>query len=263
MPLHRDFVAIVLAVVVSLTLLGIPSQYSTAVAETSQSSILTAGQWLFSSFISSSRNAERSRLLLGRNVELALENMRLREDRLENERLRRALDFRDREAGEDLIPARVIGRDADLIPSTITINAGREGGVDRDSVVITAEGRLLGHVTQLMESTSTVQLITRSRVSALIQERRVRTVVSWSHGNRFRLDYVEANLANNAIRVGDRVVSSGLGGRFPKGILIGEIVEVADNERDALFKAVFLESAVDFAGVEEVFVVQKQELGKS
>ena len=263
MPLHRDFVAIVLAVVVSVTLMGIPSQHSTAIAETSQLSILTAGQWLFSSLISSSRNAERSRLLLARNVELALENMRLREDRLENVRLRRMLDFREREAGEDLIPAKVIGRDADLIPSSITINAGRDSGVGKYDVVITAEGRLLGHVTQLVETTSTVQLITRSRVSALIQQRRVRTVVSWSHGNRFRLDYVESNSANNAIRIGDRVVSSGLGGRFPKGILIGEIVDVTDNERDALFKSVFLESAVDFAGVEEVFVLRKKDLEES
>jgi rod shape-determining protein MreC len=76
------------------------------------------------------------------------------------------------------------------------------------------------------------------------------------HGKRFRLQYVEANKANSAIRKGDRVVSSGLGGRFPKGILIGHIVEVRDQRRDPLFKEVFLESSVDFSRVEEVFVIR-------
>ena len=260
MPPHRDLAAIALAAVVSLTLMGIPPQHSTAIAERSQLSLLTAGQWLFSSLISSSRNEERSRFLLARNVELALENMRLREARLENERLRRALDFSGRNVEDSLIVARVIGRDADLIPSTVTIDVGSDRGVEQYDVVITVEGLLFGHVAQLVASTATVQLITRSRVSALIQERRVRAVVSWSQGRRFRLDYVEANPANNSIREGDRVVSSGLGGRFPKGILIGEISEVSDNERDALFKSVFLESAADFAGVEEVFVLQQREL---
>ena len=127
-------------------------------------------------------------------------------------------------------------------------------------VVVTVEGMLLGHVIQVAERAAIVQLITRSRVSALIQERRVRAMVSWDRGKRFRLDYVESNPANNAICVGDRVVSSGLGGRFPKGILIGEISEVSDNERDALFKAVFLESPVDFDGIEEVFALKQEEL---
>lgn len=260
MPSHRDLVAIALAAVISLTLMGIPAHLSAAVSASSRTTLLTAGQWLFSSLISSSRNTERHQFLLGRNVELSLENMRLREARQENDRLRRALAFSQTNVRDRLIAAKVIGRDAGLIPSTVTIDAGSDRGVALYDVIITVEGILLGHVIQADERAAIVQLITRSRVSALIQERRVRAMVSWVQGKRFQLDYVESNPANNAIRVGDRVVSSGLGGRFPKGILIGEISEVSDNERDALFKAVFLESAVDFNGVEEVFALKEDEL---
>ena len=256
MPYNRDYVAIGLAIVLSLTLKDMPNHYQLAIAEYGNSAMLTTGQHLFSSVISSARNEERSRFLLARNVELALENMRIREDKLENSRLRRALEFKESQGQEKrLVAAEVIGRDADLIFDTITINAGKDRGIEKNGTVVTSDGLLVGHVTQVQDRTATVQLIRRSQVSAVIQEGRGKGIVSWEHGNRFRLRYIEANAVNRSIRKGDRVVSSGLGGRFPKGIPIGEITEVYDQERDPLFKAVFLQSGVDFSGIEEVFVM--------
>ena len=197
--------------------------------------------------------------MLTQNVELALDNMQLREAELENRRLRDALAFKQRAPYPEIIPAEVIARDPDQIYDTIVIDAGRDRGVQKNWPVVTVEGQLVGHVAQVDERSAVVQLIMRSQISAVVQERRVHGIVSWVDGNRFELRYVEANETNSAIKKGDRVISSGLGGRFPKEIPIGEIVEVRDQKLDPLFKKVFLESGVDFFGVEEVFVIPSAE----
>jgi len=80
--------------------------------------------------------------------------------------------------------------------------------------------------------------------------------VSWLKGRRFRLSYVDAN---SPVRVGDQVVTSGLGGRFPDSIPIGRVIEVQEPENQTLFKEVFIESDVDFWGIEEIFVIRPAE----
>ena len=254
MPINRSFVVFGLAIILSLSLMGLPEARKVAIATRCQTGLLVAGQWLFSKAIHYAQNEQKTRYLLTQNVELALDNMQLREAAWENVRLRRALEFRPREGAPPVIPAEVIGRDPDLIHDTITINAGRDRGIKKDWPVVTAEG-LVGHVVQVGRRSSDVQLLMRSRVSALVQEqeRRAQGIVSWVRGNRFRLQFVEVS---SVIQKGDRVVSSGLGGRYPKGIPIGVLVEVRPQERDPLFQEVYLESSVDFLELEEVFVIQ-------
>ena len=206
---------------------------------------------MFSQAIRYARNEEKSRFLLTQNVKLALDNMRLREMAWENVRLREALAFRRSDGAIGVTPAEVIGRDPDQIYDTIVINAGADRGIIKNMPVVTAEG-LVGHVAQVGDSDSVVQLLMRSRVSALIQSTRAQGIVSWVDGHRFRLRFVEAS---SLVREGDRVVSSGLGGRYPKGIPIGTVVEVNQVERDPVFQQVFIESSVDFPDLEEVFVL--------
>lgn len=251
MPNTRGIVAIGLAVVCSLSLMGLPQPHKNYIAERSRARILAASQWLFSQAIRYARNEEKSRYLLTQNVKLAIDNMRLREAAWENVRLREALAFRRGDGETGVIPAEVIGRDPDQIYDTIVINAGFDRGINKDMPVVTAEG-LVGHVAQVGESDSVVQLLMRSRVSALVQSTRAQGIVSWVDGQRFRLRFVEAS---SLVRKGDRVVSSGLGGRYPKGIPIGTVVEVNQIKRDPVFQQVFIESSVDFPDLEEVFVL--------
>ena len=70
---------------------------------------------------------------------------------------------------------------------------------------------------------------------------------------RFKLEWVDEN---KEIFAGDRVITSGLEGRFPKGIVVGSIIEVQQPRRDPLFQEVYLESGVDFWNLEEVFVLR-------
>ena len=252
---NRDYIGIVLTVLLSLVLMGLPQVHKELVADSCRGAFWASGQWLFSSIIEHGRSQEKSRYLLRENVDLALENMRLQEAKQENERLRRALQFKERDDTQAIIPAEVIARDPDQIFDTITIDAGDDQGIQLDWPVVTTEG-LVGHIIQVDARSSIVQLVMRSRVSAVVQGERAQGIVSWVSGHRFRLRYVDAS---SQIAKGDLVVSSGLGGLFPKGITIGRVTEVRKQERDPLFKQVFLESTVDFLDLEEAFVIVSED----
>ena len=248
----RELIVAGLAVVCALILMGLPSSYKTYIADRCQVGLLVSGQALFSQVIRYAHNEEKSRFLLTQNATLALDNMQMQEAAWENVRLRKALSFRPLNDNTRVISAEVIGRDPDHIYDTIVINAGRKHGVAKDMPVVTPEG-LVGHIAQVGTLDSVVQLLMRTRVSALIQETRAQGIVSWIDG-QFRLQFVEAS---NVVREGDLVVSSGLGGRYPKGIPIGTVVGMSPEKRTPVFLRVVLKSLVDFSILEEVFVLGK------
>ena len=246
----RELIIAGLAVVCALVLMGLPPSYKTYIADRCQVGLLVSGQAMFSQVIRYAHNEEKSRFLLTQNATLALDNMQMQEAAWENVRLRKALSFRPLEETTRVISAEVIGRDPDHIYDTIVINAGRKHGVDKDMPVVTPEG-LVGHIAQVGTSDSVVQLLMRTRVSALIQQTRAQGIVAWVDG-QFRLQFVEAS---NVVREGDLVVSSGLGGRYPKGIPIGTVVGMSPEQRAPVFLRVVLKSLVDFSVLEEVFVL--------
>lgn len=248
----RDILVIGPGVLCALLLTILPPAYKTYIAERCQLGLLAAGQTLFSQVIRYAHNEEKIRFLLNMNAALALDNMQMQEAAWENMRLRKALSFRPLDAGTRVISAEVIGRDPDHIYDAIVIDAGRDLGVDKDMPVVTSEG-LVGYIAQVGSSDSVVQLLMRTRVSALIQETRAQGIVSWTDG-QFRLRFVEAS---NLVQEGNLVVSSGLGGRYPKGIPIGTVVEVKAEKRAPAFLRVVLKSVVDFSTLEEVFVLNK------
>ena len=127
------------------------------------------------------------------------------------------LEFTQRRPFSNLIPAEVIGRDPDQLYDTIVVNAGTRAGIQTEQPVVTAAG-LVGHVIHADENASTVQLIMRSRVSAVVQQGRAHGVVSWVPGGRFQLRYVDAR---SIIEPGDRVVTSGLGVVIPRALPSG------------------------------------------
>lgn len=174
----RDLLVIGLAVVCALLLMSLPSSYKTYIAERCQVGLLVSGQALFSQVIRYAHNEEKSRFLLTQNAALALDNMQMQEAAWENMRLRKALSFRPIDESTSVISAEVIGRDPDHMYDTIVINVGRDLGVDKDMPVVTPEG-LVGHITQVGASDSVVQLLMRTRVSALIQATRAQGIVSW------------------------------------------------------------------------------------
>ncbi len=180
----------------------------------------------------------------------------LKELQKENQRLREMLGFQE-QVEHELLPAEVIARDPSTWFETITINKGYADGVEQDMAVVTSRG-LIGNIYQVSRSSSRVLLLTDTRraVSALVQRSREPGFVGVVEGSPEKRGYLRmVNLPSEAnIQIGDTIVSSGLGGIFPKGLVIGRVMEV-ETDHYGLLKQALLSPEADFNRLEEVFVV--------
>lgn len=192
-----------------------------------------------------------------RNLQLDAENRRLKaelrqvaEVRLQNTRLRELLALVD-EVDRPAMPAQVIGEDASNWARTIVIDKGSRAGLSDGLPVVAAEG-VVGRIIKTAPNSSRVLLITdaSSAVAALVQRTRARGVAR-GLGVKLSLDY---SLRNADIQVEDLLITSGMGGVFPKGLTLGRIAGV---ERDefGLFQRVEVTPAADFSRLEEVMVL--------
>ena len=155
----------------------------------------------------------------------------------ENEQLRRALDFHAR-ARRDLIPAEIIARSRDGWWQTLRINKGASDGLHADMPVISLEG-LVGKVASVSEHTADVLLLSdpTCRVAAQVLRTGTFGIVAgrgpnWEGQVICRMEFINKNAA---IMAGDEVVTSGLGGIFPRGLLIGYVETVA-TDRSGLYQ---------------------------
>ncbi len=194
---------------------------------------------------------EENTQLKKRVVELERQNAALAEMTVANERLRRFLNFKEK-IPKPTLPAELIGEDASSWFRTITINKGGIDGVRRGMVVVAAAG-LVGHVISTSRDVSKVLLITdyNSSVDAICQASRARGIVQGKKGDLCDLNYVSRR---DNVSPGERVITSGLGGRFPKGLIVGTVTRV-EKKPYGVFQEVEVTPAVDFRRVEEVFVI--------
>ncbi|WP_371371531.1 rod shape-determining protein MreC [Sporomusa aerivorans] len=174
----------------------------------------------------------------------------------ENARLKTMLEYKKAAPQFDFVSAQVIARDPGTWTSIIIINRGAADGIAKDMPVVTAQG-LVGSVTNVYNNAAKVQLILdpRSAVGCLVQrpESRVAGIVEGSGSNPLTPHMV--NIARDAdIIKSDRIITSGFGGIYPKGLLVGEVVDVV-NEEGGLLKYAVLKPAVDFDRLEEVLVI--------
>lgn len=183
------------------------------------------------------------------------ENNRLQEYRLENVRLKRLLRLKEELPQYDLLAARVIGRHPDAWCRTVIIDRGRADGVARNMPVVAYEG-LVGRVLAVSERSAEVLLLIdqEAAVGALLQPSRIPAVVRGTGDPRGRLQLV--HLPYDApIRPNQVVLTSGLGGSFPRGLRIGYVVEVVP-EASGLMKRAAVQAFVDFTRLEEVMVIR-------
>jgi len=193
------------------------------------------------------------------------ENLRLKEELInarlkveafkeaerENQRLRKALQFSQQTEYYTLL-AEVVGRGTPRMPSAITVSAGSEQGVIVDLPVIDQDG-IIGKVLSVSDQSSIIQLITdpNMKISAMDARSRVQGIVSSAGGGMLKMENVPVNVD---IRQGDPIISSGLGGVFPKGLKVGTVKRVV-KPQSGLFFGVEIEPSAKISTPEEVFIV--------
>lgn len=188
--------------------------------------------------------------LQSRIKELESDLAALREAKVENEQLRALLELREDSSLTGTV-ARVIGYDASNWVQAITVDRGSRHGVKLLAPVVMGDG-LVGKVISVSTGSSRVLLITDhgSGVDALIQRNRARGILVGAGRGRAVLRYVERE--QNVVK-GDRVISSGLDGLYPKGLTLGEVVRV---RQESLFHIIDIRPKIDFSKLETVMIVQ-------
>lgn len=180
----------------------------------------------------------------------------LEEQALETQRLQRLLAFRETSQAQ-FLTARIVGKDVTNWFKTLLVDRGGQDGVRRNQPVVAPDG-LVGRVVEVTLTSAKVQLLTDpvSAVGGLVQRTRVTGIVSGNLGAGTRVRYLPL-LAD--VAVGDMVLTSGMGGVFPKGIPIGRITAV-ERRSGALFQEASLQPAVDLSRLEEVLILTSLEL---
>src|SRR5262245_30994199 len=155
------------------------------------------------------------------------ENNQLREAASATGRLKELLQFKQ-QALPVLVAAEVIGRDTSNWYRSVILNKGENDGIQPDMGVITPAG-VVGRVVKTNNATSIVLLVTdpNNAIAGLIQRTRDEGIVEGTHQGLAKLKYIPLL---SSVREGDRVVTSGLVGGFPRGLALGTITRIEKEE---------------------------------
>ena len=183
---------------------------------------------------------------------------RAREDSEENATLRELLDLREQRRDFVFESARITGGDTSNWASTVQLDVGTDYGVAIGDCVITAEGYLVGSITDAGTnwSTCTTLVDTESSFGAEVF-RTGEVAVAQGEFSRMgegllELDYLDGP---DGVMVGDLIVTSGLGGYYPADLVIGYVREIMTGD-DGLAQYAVLEPAADLEALRQVFVIK-------
>lgn len=190
------------------------------------------------------------------NSELEQKVRELEIIKAENETLKEYANLKDKYTEFTTIPGYVINKDISNYSDNIVINIGSNDGVAKDMTVISDKG-LVGHIISVTNNTAKVQTIidSSSTVSSIISSSKDPIVVKGTleSDKELRATYISTDV--NLVQ-GDNVETSGIGGIYPKGILVGTIKQVI-NTKNLVDRYALVETAVNFNKLETVLVIKQ------
>lgn len=248
---HRNFSTLAFTVLLSIWMISSPPGRQASMVRTLSFSIFYPFQIVFSQ--------------TNRIKNIFAENKRLREDVVflrtrvsllseaeqESDRLRNLLHF-GKSLPFDLIPARVIATDPSFPSRSIVIDVGRNFNLTEYIPVITPDG-IAGKAVQVLGKMTMVQLLLdpANQTSVMLPRSREIGILESENGRDFFIRF----RTHSDVTIQDRVVTSGLGGIYPKGLMVGRVVKIEEGS-DPLFKWALVRTSVDFDHLEEVFVMR-------
>jgi rod shape-determining protein MreC len=189
--------------------------------------------------------------LMEENARLSARNVELEEAALTAQRLQELLDLKST-YNLQATAARVIAGSTDSWTATVTIDKGTNAGIAVGMPVVDQYGAV-GQVISCAGTTSTVRLLSDegSSVSAMVQSSRAQGMLEGSIDGTLHLEYIRTD---QTVNVGDIVVTSGLGGVFPKGLPLGTVISV-ERTSGALYYDIEVEPLSSTESFEEVLVI--------
>lgn len=179
----------------------------------------------------------------------------------ENENLRSIIKEKNSLGDSESIQAQVIARNPDNWYEQVVIDKGEVNGVAKNMAVVTSGG-FLGKVTQVDKFYSTVELLSSpdetNRVSAKVQNAKKDAYgLIEGYDKKTKMLLLKQLDFNIKVKKGDHVVTSGLSGMFPSGLLIGDIEKVTPDE-NGLTQTAYVKPAANFYDVREVLIINRK-----
>lgn len=189
-----------------------------------------------------------------KNSELEEQVRQLEMTQSENKTLKEFLNLTEQYKDFQTVPAYIINKDVSNFSKVFIINAGKKSGLEKNMIVIAAEG-LVGHIISVTDNTAKVQtIIDSSNIVSATLENSGDTVIcrGMIENRKLKATYISTTTTLNQ---GEKLYTSGMGGIYPKGIYIGAIKEIVEtkNITDRYF---YTETAVDFENLETVLVIK-------
>jgi rod shape-determining protein MreC len=196
---------------------------------------------------------QENRDLKAQIEQLRLEQVRLSQDASQARRLQALLGFKEQSILATL-PAQVIGSSGSEQSRSLYLDKGERDGLRKDMAVITADG-VVGKVLQVYPHTAQVLLINdqTSGLGAIVERLRAQGIVRGSPAGETMLEKI---MADEEVQPGDRIITTGGDGIFPKGLLVGTVIKVSTAD---LFLRIRLHPAADLTRLEEVLVITKMQ----
>lgn len=173
----------------------------------------------------------------------------------ENERLKKLLAFKNTLAGKK-IAARVIGWDATPWRKTMILDKGSKDGLKKEMAVVVAEG-VVGRILEVGPVTARVILLLdpEARVGTITEQSRAQGIVAGDGSPKLHMEYLTLD---SGVVVEETVITSGVGGIFPKGLRIGTIESIS-RDPDGLHLAAYIRPFVSFSKLEEVICLESSQ----
>lgn len=268
---HKLLLLILLATIVAAILIGVFSVQrnkatfvengvSSAVTP-AQKGISSIGNW-FSNLFGGGDLAEENERLQKEKQELERQINEMQGLADENEELREMLDLKEQEKDFELQAAQIVAKDPSNWYGTFTIDKGTSSGVAVNQPVISANRELIGRVYRVGTNWAEVITLfdTENSIGCTIKRSKAMGVVEGDTSLRqsgiCRMNYVARDAD---IQEGDFVESSGLGGIYPAGILIGKVLSV-EEDASTLSKYALIQPSADIEKISEVFVITNSEV---
>lgn len=191
--------------------------------------------------------------LRSENERLNADIARLQEDATRRQQLEQLLDVKNSLTNQETLAASIVAREPSNLRQVVAINRGRSDGIKPGMSVVTEGSTLVGTVTKTEDDHSWVTLVTdvNSAVSSLLLESRDQGVVAGGYNRRLSMEFVDQDAT---VKEGDTVVTSGLGGTYPPGLVIGRVTGVSGH-RQEIFRSVTVEPLASLSRLETVLVI--------
>jgi|WetSurMetagenome_2_1015567.scaffolds.fasta_scaffold00026_14 rod shape-determining protein MreC len=249
---HRSLTSLFVASLLCVLMLSSPPARQQWISRALTMSVFYPFQFYFSQTERIKNIYAENRRLKEQVAFLSVKVAQLTENVRENERLTDLLGISSR-FSFTLAPARVVARDPSYLSRSAIIDVGKNEGVAAYMPVITSRG-VAGKIVQAMGRMSLVQLLVdpANRTGVMIGRSRETGILETVNGSDFSIMF----RAHADVEVGDTIVTSGLGGIYPKGLLAGTVTKLEEG-RDPIFKKAFVKLEVNLDRLEEVFVIKQ------